>query len=242
MATFVFTCLFRRSGRGAGYRRLGKARACAARGPGVWDAVPLKDAVPDTFEDALLRLKVMSFFECLALSIDFILGGDFGFPVVEGELRSRVSDISILGSTVLEDRLEDLLREVESALESWAVRKANLSREALKLYRQRWLDQKGVTAHLSEEISKMNSLREEALREVEAIKSRCLEGGGHDASSETLKPRLRIKFFNYTISENQRRLDELPSRPALQARALEEKEGELARLEDYIRRLAEPFS
>jgi hypothetical protein len=37
-------------------------------------------------------------------------------------------------------------------------------------------------------------------------------------------------------------LDELPSRPELQARALEEKEGELARLEDYIRNLAKPFS
>jgi hypothetical protein len=212
------------------------------RGPGVWDAVPLKDAVQDTFEDALLRLKVMSFFECLALSIHFILGGDFGFPVVEGELRGRVSDIGALGSPILEDRLEDLLREVEAALESWTVRKANLGREALKLYKQRWLDQKEAAAHLSERISKVNSSREETLREVEALQSRRLEGGGREVSSELLKQQLSVKFFNRIISEDQRRLDELPSRPELQVRALEEKEGELARLEDYIRDLAEPFS
>ena len=49
------------------------------RGPRIWDAVPLRDDVEDKFEDALLRMKAESFFECLALCASFIIRGDINF-------------------------------------------------------------------------------------------------------------------------------------------------------------------
>src|SRR4051812_2887120 len=97
---------------------LGKARICVVRGPGIWDAVPPCDDVVDNFEDALLRFKVESFFECLALCASFIIRGDVIFAQVKGEIWERVQGLQALGSNVLGQRLLDLVSDFEETSEA----------------------------------------------------------------------------------------------------------------------------
>ena len=118
--------------------QLGKASACAERGPGVWDVIPLRDLAHDRFEDALLRMKVDSFFECLALCIHFILKGDVTFTQVKGELWGRHCDIEALGSATLGRRLAGVIYDVEVAFKVLADRRASLEHDAQKLF-ERWI-------------------------------------------------------------------------------------------------------
>src|SRR5436853_4954689 len=99
-----------------GISGLRKASVCVERGFGVWDVVPPRDPLQDKFEDALLRLKVESFFECLALCIHFIIGGDITFAQVEVELWDRHRDIEALGSALLGRRIAYLIYDVEVAV------------------------------------------------------------------------------------------------------------------------------
>src|SRR5437870_1489771 len=122
--------------------QLGKASACAERGPGVWDVIPLRDLAHDRFEDALLRMKVDSFFECLALCIHFILKEDITFAQVEGELWGRHHDIEALGSAILGRRLAGVIYDVEVAFKVLADRRASLERDAQKLF-ERWIREGG---------------------------------------------------------------------------------------------------
>src|SRR5436853_7915604 len=92
-----------------------KAGVCVERGFGVWDVVPPRDPLQDKFEDALLRLKVESFFECLALCTHFIIGGDITFAQVEVELWDRHRDIEALGSALLGRRIAYVIYDVEVA-------------------------------------------------------------------------------------------------------------------------------
>ena len=81
---------------------LGKVRIYVERGPGIWDVIPLRDDdVEDKFEDVLLRLKVESFFECLALCASFIIRGDVIFVQVKEKIWSRIRGIQALGSDLL---------------------------------------------------------------------------------------------------------------------------------------------
>lgn len=121
---------------------LEKASACAERGPGVWDVLPPRDLTQDKFEDALLRLKVESFFECLALCIHFIIGGDINFAQVEAELWGRHRDIEVLGSALLGQRLAGLIHDVEVAFRVLADRRASLAHDAQELFEE-WLREKG---------------------------------------------------------------------------------------------------
>ena len=97
---------------------LGKARVCVARGPGIWDAIPVRDDVADKFEDALLRMKVESFFEYLALCASFIIRGEIFFAQVKGEIWERVLGIQALGSDLLGQRLTDLVTDFEETSEA----------------------------------------------------------------------------------------------------------------------------
>ena len=97
---------------------LGRARVSVAGGPGIWDAIPPRDDAADKFEDALLRLKVESFFECLALCASFIIRGDIIFAQVKGEIWERALGIQALGSDLLGQRLTDLVTDLEETSEA----------------------------------------------------------------------------------------------------------------------------
>ena len=88
------------------------------RGPGICDAIPPRDDVADKFEDALLRFKVESFFEYLALCASFIIRGDIIFAQVKGEIWERVLGIQALGSDLLGQRLSDLVTDLEETSEA----------------------------------------------------------------------------------------------------------------------------
>src|SRR5438270_4869214 len=112
---------------------LGRARVCVAGGPGIWDAIPPRDDVADKFEDALLRLKMESFFECLALCASFIIRGDINFAQVKGEIWERVRGIQALGSDLLGQRLTDLVTDFEETSDALSERAAReVSARALR--------------------------------------------------------------------------------------------------------------
>jgi len=98
---------------------LGRARVCVERGPDIWDVIPLRDDdVEDKFKDALLRLKLESFFECLALCASFIIRGDIIFAQVKEEIWGLIRGIQALGSNLLGQRLTDLVTDLEEASEA----------------------------------------------------------------------------------------------------------------------------
>src|SRR5438270_3238632 len=109
---------------------LGKAGVCSERGAGIWDVIPLRDEdVEDKFEDALLRLKVESFFECLALCASFIIRSDIIFAQVKEEIWGRIHGIQALGSDLLGQMLTDLAFDIEETSEVLAEYKANLTHD-----------------------------------------------------------------------------------------------------------------
>ena len=79
---------------------------------------PPRDDVADKFEDVLLRFKVESFFEYLALCASFIIRGDIIFAQVKGEIWERVLGIQALGSDLLGQRLTDLVTDLEETSEA----------------------------------------------------------------------------------------------------------------------------
>jgi len=85
---------------------------------------------------------VESFFECLALCIHFIIGGDITFAQVEVELWDRHRDIEALGSALLGRRIAYLIYDVEVAFKVLADRRTSLAHDAQELFEQ-WLREKG---------------------------------------------------------------------------------------------------
>ena len=94
----------------------------------------------DKFEDALLRLKVESFFECLALCASFIIRGDIIFAQVKEEIWGRVRGIQVLASDLLGQRLTSLVTDHEETSDALAEYKANLTYDAHTLFERRWAD------------------------------------------------------------------------------------------------------
>ena len=87
------------------------------RPPEIWDAVPPRDDdVEDKFEDALLRMKLELFFECLALCISFIIRGDLIYVQVKEKIWSHIRRIQALGSALLGQKLTDLAFNLEVEL------------------------------------------------------------------------------------------------------------------------------
>ena len=78
----------------------------------------------DKFEDALLRLKVESFFECLALCASFIIRGDIISAQVKEEIWGCVHEIKALGGDLLGQRLTDLVTDLEETSEALSEHKA----------------------------------------------------------------------------------------------------------------------
>ena len=114
----------------------------------------------DKFEDALLRLKVESFFKCLGLCASFIIRGDIIFAQVKEEIWDRVRGIHVLGSNLLGQRLTDLVLNLEETSDTLAKYKGNLTYDAHKLFERRWLDQEKEVDALSVSLSEAQALRE----------------------------------------------------------------------------------